>query len=146
MTWCLTTPSHYLNQCWPIFNGFLLPSMKANFTGSSQDINASIGFEKYICIITSTSLRDKWNAVNSTVHGEFPAQRPVTRSFYVFLDLRSNKRLSKQWWVLWFETPSCPLWRHCNVMFLFGWQWGALKRSESSLTWWSISVWTSTGA
>ena len=27
--------------------------------------------------------------------GEFPAQRPVTRSFDVFFDLRLNKRLSK---------------------------------------------------
>ena len=44
--------------------------------------------------------------------GEFPAQRPVTRSFDVFLDLRPNKRLSEQWWGWWFETQSCPLWRH----------------------------------
>ena len=29
--------------------------------------------------------------------GEFPAQRPVTRGFDVFFDLRLNKRLSKQW-------------------------------------------------
>ena len=28
--------------------------------------------------------------------GDFPAQRPVTRSFDVFFDLRPNKRLSKQ--------------------------------------------------
>ena len=28
--------------------------------------------------------------------GEFPSQRPVTRSFDVFFDLRVNKRLSKQ--------------------------------------------------
>ena len=28
--------------------------------------------------------------------GEFPAQRPVTRSFDVIFDLRLNKRLSKQ--------------------------------------------------
>ena len=28
--------------------------------------------------------------------GEFPAQRPVTRSFDVFFGLRLNKRLSKQ--------------------------------------------------
>ena len=27
--------------------------------------------------------------------GDFPAQRPVTRSFDVFFDLRPNKRLSK---------------------------------------------------
>ena len=30
---------------------------------------------------------------NSPVTGELPAQRPVTRSFYVFFDLRLNKRL-----------------------------------------------------
>ena len=30
--------------------------------------------------------------------GEFPAQRPVTRSFDVFCGLRLNKRLSKQSW------------------------------------------------
>ena len=37
-------------------------------------------------------------AGNSPVPGEFPTQRPVTRSFDVFLDLRLNKRLSKQSW------------------------------------------------
>ena len=41
-------------------------------------------------------------------------QRPVTRSFDVFFDLRPNKWLSKLWWGWWFKTPSCPLWRHCN--------------------------------
>ena len=46
--------------------------------------------------------------------GEFPTQRPVTRSFDVFFDLRLNKRLSKQPWGWWFETPSWSLWRHCN--------------------------------
>ena len=35
-------------------------------------------------------------AGNSPVSGEFPAQRPVTRSFDVFFDLCPNKRLSKQ--------------------------------------------------
>ena len=40
-------------------------------------------------------------AGNSLVTGEFPAQRPVTRSFDVFFDVSPNKRLSKQW-------------RHCN--------------------------------
>ena len=39
--------------------------------------------------------------------GEFPAQRPVTQSFDVFLHLYLNKRLSKQSWSLWFKTPSC---------------------------------------
>ena len=35
-------------------------------------------------------------AGNSPVPGEFPSQRPVTRIFDVFFDLRLNKRLSKQ--------------------------------------------------
>ena len=46
--------------------------------------------------------------------GEFPSKRPVTRSFGVFFDLHLKKRLSKQSWGWWFETLSCPLWRHCN--------------------------------
>ena len=54
-------------------------------------------------------------AGNSPGTGEFPAQRPVTRSFHVFFDL--NKPLSKQSWGCWFETPSRQLWRHCNGPF-----------------------------
>ena len=54
-------------------------------------------------------------AGNSSVTGEFPAQRPVTRGFDVFFDLRLNKWLRKQSWGWWFETPSHPLWRHCNA-------------------------------
>ena len=53
-------------------------------------------------------------AENSPFTGEFPAQRPVTRSFDVFFDLRLNKQLSKQSWGWWFETPYRTLWRHCN--------------------------------
>ena len=44
--------------------------------------------------------------------GEFPTQRPETRSFDVFFYLRLNKRLSKQPWGWWFDTPSGSLWRH----------------------------------
>ena len=50
----------------------------------------------------------------SPVASDFPAQRSVTWSFHVFFDLCLNKRLSKQSWGWWFETPSRPLWRHCN--------------------------------
>ena len=53
-------------------------------------------------------------AGNSLVPGDFPAQRPVTRSFDIFFDLRPNKHMSKQWRGWWFETPSSPLWRQCN--------------------------------
>ena len=62
---------------------------------------------------------------SSPATGEFPAQRPVTRSFDVFFDLCINKRLSKQSWGWWFETLSWSLWRHCNAM----------PPSDISLTW-----------
>ena len=47
---------------------------------------------------------------------EFPTLRRVRRSFDVFFDLRLNKRLSKQPWGWWFETPSWSLWHQCNVV------------------------------
>ena len=46
---------------------------------------------------------------------EFPSQRPVTREFGVFFDLRLNKRLSKQSQGWWFEKSSRWLWCHRNV-------------------------------
>ena len=53
-------------------------------------------------------------AGNSPVSGEFPSKRSETQRFDVFFDRRLNKRSSKQSWGWWFETPSRPLWRHCN--------------------------------
>ena len=53
--------------------------------------------------------------------GEFPTQRPVTRSFDVFFDLYLNKRLSKQPRGWWFETPLWSLWRHYNVIVRIMW-------------------------
>ena len=70
--------------------------------------------------IMMTSSNGNIFRVTGHLCGEFtgprwiPAQRPVTRNFDVFFDLRLNKRLSKQSWGWWFETLSCPLWRHCN--------------------------------
>ena len=61
--------------------------------------------------------------------GEFPTQRPVTRSFDVFFDLRLNKRLSKQPWGWWFQTPSWSLWRHCNVR----WRYNAMASQITSV-------------
>ena len=52
--------------------------------------------------------------------GEFPAQRPVMRSFDIYFDLRLNKRLRKQSWGCWFETPPRPLRRHSNMYIFYG--------------------------
>ena len=56
---------------------------------------------------------------NPPVTGGFPLSRPVTRSFDIFIDLRLNKRLSKQSRRRWFETPSRSLWHHCNGLRYF---------------------------
>ena len=73
-----------------------------------------------ICVIMMTSSNGNIFRVTGSLcgeftgPGEFPTQRPVTRSFDVFFDLRLNKRLSKQPWGWWFETISWSLWRLCN--------------------------------
>ena len=59
-----------------------------------------------------------------TGHRWIPLQRPVTRSFGASFDLCLNKRLSKQSWGWWFETPSHPLWRHCyDDLRCAGFEW-----------------------
>ena len=74
---------------------------------------------------------------NSPVPGEFPTQRPVTRSFDAFFDLRLNKRLSKQWWGWWFVTLSRPLWRHRYVALI------SAMAGIQATTWrnWIIVIW-----
>ena len=73
-------------------------------------------------------------AGNSLVTGEFPSQKPVTRSFDVFFDLGLNKRLSKQSRRWYFETPSCSLWRHCIVSTDYHypqcWYWRSCTAAE----------------
>ena len=62
-------------------------------------------------------------AANSPVPGEFPTQRPVTRSFDIFFDLLLNKRLRNQSWCWWFETPASYLlsWCHKALHVTTGW-------------------------
>ena len=93
---------------------YALPSLTLMMTSSNGNIFRVTG----LC------------AGNSPVPGEFPTQRPVTRSIDVFFDLRLNKRLSKQSWCWWLETLSRPLWRHCNelnqnieILVIIHWHW-----------------------
>ena len=79
-----------------------IPNCTKYFTNMMMSSNGNITALLAIC------------AGNSPVTGEFPTQRPVTRSFDVSFGLRLNKRLSKQSWGWWFQTLSHPLWRHCN--------------------------------
>ena len=87
------------------------------FSGEWRDV-MFLKFSKTFIMMTSPN--GKFSALlaicawHSPFTGEFPAQRPVTRSFDVFFDLLLNKRLSKQWWSWWFEKPSRPLGLPCN--------------------------------
>ena len=81
-------------------------------------------------------------AGNSPVTGEFPSQRPVTRSFDVFFDLH----LSKQLWGWWFGTPSSSLRRHCNGKCAPGnqqsprWHWWLMKQHYAALVYCSQPI------
>ena len=74
-------------------------------------------------------------AENSPVPGEFSTQRPVTRSFDVCFDLRPNKGLSKQLWGWWFETQSCPLWRHRNETQALPRPYGVIDMTGQKCVW-----------
>ena len=74
-------------------------------------------------------------AGNSPVMGEFPAQRPVTRSFDVFFDPRLNKPLSKHSGGWWFEMLSSLLWRHC-----YGLSLSVFILPQILLMWWKLKV------
>ena len=45
----------------------------------------------------------------------YPPTKASDAELWCFFYLHLNKRLSKQSWDWWFETPSFSLWRHCNV-------------------------------
>ena len=122
------------NHYWRITTDILFRIVALNVTvgkPSQQVIRCLIrhvmaSFCCYLCasIIDRMKTSSNGNIFRVTGHlyseftgpGEFHAQRPVTRSFDVSFDVHPNKRLSKLWWGWWFETSSCPLWGHRNVI------------------------------
>ena len=128
----LTAPRHHLNQSWLITNGFFLAFSLWQFHRKCSSYLSLVWIlNQLISRLQRYLSRGQWVtwwrhqietfsallaicAGNSPVPGEFPAKRPVTRSFDVFFDLYPNKRLSKQWWGWWFETPPCTLRCHRN--------------------------------
>ena len=98
----LTEPPLKLGHVWvkkiPLFYlgaiTYLCPNLAAGSgyimleKGTRGTINTSVWIISLMCWMRCLVI---WTI-------EFPAQRPVTRSFDVFFDLRLNKRLSKQWW------------------------------------------------
>ena len=91
----------------------------------STNISTIIPFSQK-CFLMMTSSNGNTFRVTGPLCGEFtghrwiPLKRPVTRNFTVFFDMRLNKRFGKQSCDWWFETPSCPFWRHRNVLSVNG--------------------------
>ena len=60
MAWCLTTPSHYLNQCWLLFGLILWRSPERYFRANAHATIRYYTFENHTLIITVTSPRSQW--------------------------------------------------------------------------------------
>ena len=60
MACCLTAPSHYLNQCWPIVNMVQWHSSEGNFTKDTSATNLWISLKTYLSKISIKSPRGQW--------------------------------------------------------------------------------------
>ena len=122
-TWDIANIPQHPKQCahHTILNMFSIASSQSESAATDVKVSgAPRFFYSHDDVIKWKHFPRYWSfcAGNSPVTGEFPSQRPVTRSFDVFY-LRLNKRFSEQSSGRWFETtPSCPLWRHSNVSWL----------------------------
>ena len=87
-----------------------------------------IKIDEFLCFPRTWWSHLRQNIFRFTGHlcGEFTGHRwiPHTKASYAELwcFLRLKKLLSKPWWGWWFETPSRPLWRHCDDVFIFPFQ------------------------
>ena len=107
----VTVPTVYLSQDWLNFiEMFSTPKIKMQCKLKwRRHQMETIGALPALC------------AGNSPVIGEFPSQRPMTRSYDVFFHLRLNDGWVKQSWGWWFETPSRSLWRNVNECSKMHW-------------------------
>ena len=84
--------------------------------GTTHSLSAVsiISIFDHIIVSYVSYLRLFWNMMTSwNGHRWIPLTKPSDAELCYFLSL--NKRLSKQSRRRWFQTSSCPLWRHCNA-------------------------------
>ena len=98
--WRLVSGGSLFDKMWEVSYGVILQSWSGISLSHS---NTNIYHDD---VIKWKHIPRYWPFDISPVTGEFPTQRPVTRSFDVFFSkLGLNERLSKQSWGWWFETP-----------------------------------------
>ena len=86
-------PNHYLNQCWLIIQNGLLRTI-----------------DRDIFNLWWRHQMEKISALLAICAGNSPVTKANDAELWCFFYLHLNKRLSKQSWGWWFETPSRSLW------------------------------------
>ena len=110
-----------MDKCYvPQYSTYVVLS-EFNIKNHFTSIWTIITLKSGIIYLMMTSSNGNIFRVTGHLCGEFTGPRwiPHTKAsdaeLWCLLWSRPNKRLSKQWWGWWFETQSCPLWRHRNV-------------------------------
>ena len=75
-------------------------------------VNSPASDTELWCFLWSAPWINGW--VNNREAGDLRRHLAHYDVIVMFFYLRLNKRLSKQSWRRWFETPSRSSWRHCN--------------------------------
>ena len=114
----------HLNSAKIVQNSLVYKQLSIRYCLSVKQIIELLSkFGSFRSMMTSSN----GNIFHVTGHlcGEFTGHRWIPRTkdsdaeLWCFFDLRLNKRLSKQSRCWWFETPSCPIWRHRNAKLSF---------------------------
>ena len=116
----LTKSGYPQSRCWEKMNYTNRPMWLSSSLQSSSSLGTSYSpafLRAYLAVSVSNTNIRAWillilyhNDVIKWKH--YPRYWPFVRGIH-WSEL--NKRLSKQSWGWWFETPSHSLWRHCNA-------------------------------
>ena len=93
-----------------VFDAHILCGWKYEYVNWEDTHTSNVPITKSRPIIVMT-------LSNGIITGGYLSQRPVTRGFDAFFDLRLNKGLSKHSRHRWFETSSRSLWCQCNILW-----------------------------
>ena len=96
----------YTRQAFQILPRRSLQKSRMTFTRTSLLCQAMLAWWRY--------QMETFSVLLALCEGYSPVNSPHKRQWRGALMFSLNKRLSKQSWGWWFETPSRSLWRHCN--------------------------------
>ena len=89
MDWCLTAPSHYLDQCWLLISEVLWHSFEINSTARAQAIILHNELKSYILKITVISTRGHCVITVNTENKTSCLQNSVSWNMFVPMTISS---------------------------------------------------------